>query len=63
VYVVAVPEYLYGGGDGFHFKDRAITTVPPGPDLKLMAFDAIAAAFARGEMIGRPPEGRITEIR
>lgn len=59
IYVVAVPEYLYYGGDGFHFKDRAIQTIPPGPELKLMAFDAIAAAYARGEGVGGELEGRI----
>jgi 2',3'-cyclic-nucleotide 2'-phosphodiesterase (5'-nucleotidase family) len=59
VYVVAVPDYLYGGGDGYHFKDRAIMTIPPGPELKLMAFDAIMTAHAAGQAIGRKPEGRI----
>lgn len=63
VYVVAVPDYMYGGGDGYHFKDRAIMTVPPGPDLKLLAFDALSAAYARGESIGPMVEGRITEVR
>lgn len=62
-YVVAVPEYLYYGGDGFHFKDRAIQTIPPGPELKLMAFDAIAAAYARGEGVGGELEGRIRVVR
>ncbi|HEY0970916.1 MAG TPA: 5'-nucleotidase C-terminal domain-containing protein [Gemmatimonadales bacterium] len=61
VYVVAVPDYLYGGGDGYHFKDRAIMTIPPGPDLRLIAFDAILAAYSRGEAIGAPVEGRIVE--
>ena len=32
VYVVAVPDYLYFGGDGFQFKDRASATIPPGPE-------------------------------
>jgi 5'-nucleotidase len=59
VYVVAVPEFLYYGGDGFHFKDRAIQTIPPGPELELMAFDAIAEAYAKGEGVGAPVEGRI----
>ena len=63
VYVVAVPDYMYGGGDGYHFKDRAILTVPPGPDLRLLAFDAILAAHARGEAIGAPVEGRIVELQ
>ena len=63
VYVVAVPDYLYGGGDGYHFKDKALLTVPPGPDLKLMVFDALTAAFARGESIAPRVEGRITEVK
>jgi 2',3'-cyclic-nucleotide 2'-phosphodiesterase (5'-nucleotidase family) len=63
VYVVAVPDYLYGGGDGYHFKDRATLTVPPGPDLKLLVFDALTAALARGESIAPEVEGRITEAR
>ena len=63
VYVVAVPDYLYGGGDGYHFKDRAVTTVPPGPDLRLMVFDALSAAYAEGRAIAPAVEGRINEIR
>jgi 2',3'-cyclic-nucleotide 2'-phosphodiesterase (5'-nucleotidase family) len=63
VYLVAVPDYLYGGGDNYHFKDRAIATVPPGPDVRLMVFDALAAAYAQGQAIAPAVEGRITEIR
>lgn len=63
VYLVAVPDYLYGGGDGYTFKSRAVMAVPPGPDLKLLVFDALSAAFARGESIAPVVEGRITEIR
>ena len=63
VYVVAVPDYLYGGGDGYHFKDRAILTVPPGPELRLIAFEALTNAFSRGESIAPRVEGRITEAR
>lgn len=61
VYVVAVPDYLFGGGDGYHFHDRAVLSVPPGPDLRLLAFDALSAAYARGEAIAPRVEGRITE--
>ncbi len=63
VYTVAVPDYIYGGGDAYHFKDRAIMTIPPGPDVRLMVFDALSAAYARGESIAPKVEGRITEIR
>ena len=61
VYVVAVPDYLFGGGDGYLFHNRAILSVPPGPDLRLLAFDALSAAYARGEAIAPRLEGRITE--
>lgn len=63
VYVVAVPDYLYGGGDSYLFKTRAILTVPPGPELKLMAFDALTQAYSRGETISPKTEGRIVEVR
>lgn len=63
VYVVAVPDYLYGGGDGYTFKNAAIMTVPPGPDVKLLAFDALTAAYARGEAIAPRVEGRIVEAK
>jgi 2',3'-cyclic-nucleotide 2'-phosphodiesterase (5'-nucleotidase family) len=63
VYVVAVPDYLYRGGDDYHFKDRALMTVPPGPDLKLLAFDALTASYGRGEPIAPRVEGRIIEER
>ncbi len=62
-YVVAVPDYLYGGGDGYTFRSRAGMSVPPGPDLKLIAFDALTAAYARGEAIAPKVEGRITFTR
>lgn len=63
VYVVAVPDYLYYGGDGYHFKDRAILVVPPGPDLKLLVFDALSQAYAHGAPIAPRVEGRIVETR
>lgn len=61
VYIVAVPDYMFGGGDGYHFHDRAVLSIPPGPDLRLLAFDALSAAYARGEAIAPRVEGRITE--
>lgn len=62
VYVVAVPDYLFGGGDGYGvFPERAVRAIPPGPDLKLLAFDAIADAYARGEALAPQVEGRIVE--
>jgi 2',3'-cyclic-nucleotide 2'-phosphodiesterase (5'-nucleotidase family) len=61
VYVVAVPDYLYGGGDGYTFIQRAVARVPPGPDLKLAAFDALTSAFARGQPIAPRVEGRLVD--
>jgi 2',3'-cyclic-nucleotide 2'-phosphodiesterase (5'-nucleotidase family) len=60
-YVVAVPDYLFGGGDGYTFRNRASLSVPPGPDLKLLVFDALSEAYARGEAIAPPVEGRIED--
>jgi 2',3'-cyclic-nucleotide 2'-phosphodiesterase (5'-nucleotidase family) len=61
VYVVAVPDYLFSGGDGYLFHNRAIMSIPPGADVRLLAFDALSAAYARGEAIAPQVEGRITE--
>lgn len=61
VYVVAVPDYLFGGGDGYTFARHAVASVPPGPDLKLIAFDALAALYARGEAISPRVEGRLVD--
>lgn len=61
VYVVAVPDYLFSGGDGYLFHNRAILSVPPGADLRLIAFDALSAAYAAGQAISPAVEGRIVE--
>jgi 2',3'-cyclic-nucleotide 2'-phosphodiesterase (5'-nucleotidase family) len=61
VYVVAIPDYLFAGGDGYLAHNRAVLSVPPGADLRLLVFDALAAAHARGEAIAPRVEGRITE--
>lgn len=63
IYVVAVPDYLYEGGDGYNFKQKAIMSIPPGPELKLLAFEAISQAYSRGESIAPAVEGRIVEIK
>ncbi|HYH78271.1 MAG TPA: 5'-nucleotidase C-terminal domain-containing protein [Longimicrobium sp.] len=60
-YVVAVPDYLYGGGDRYTFAARAVAKVEPGPDLKLIAFDALSAAYARGQAIAPRVEGRLID--
>jgi hypothetical protein len=49
------------GGDRYVFHNRAVMSLPPGPDVRLIAFDALSAAYARGEAIAPKLEGRITE--
>ena len=61
VYIVAVPDYLFAGGDGYQFHNRAILSVPPGADLRLIAFDALSTAYANGQAIAPAVEGRIAE--
>ncbi|HET6231951.1 MAG TPA: 5'-nucleotidase C-terminal domain-containing protein [Longimicrobiaceae bacterium] len=63
VYVVAVPDYAFGGGDGYTFRERASRTVPPGPDVKYLAFDALAASYAKGQPIAPRIESRIVEVK
>lgn len=60
-YVVAVPDYLYGGGDGYSFTRQAVAKVDPGPDLKLIAFDALTSLYARGQAIAPRVEGRLID--
>ncbi len=50
-YRVVVPDYLYGGGDGYRVpKERPAT--PPGSELKYRVLDAIISAQAAGEKVG-----------
>lgn len=60
-YVVAVPDYLYGGGDRYTFAQHAVARVEPGPDLKLIAFDALSSLYARGQAIAPRVEGRLVD--
>ncbi|HYJ80591.1 MAG TPA: 5'-nucleotidase, partial [Longimicrobiaceae bacterium] len=62
VYTVAVPDYLLGGGDGYPFPEVAIATVPPGPELKLIAFDVLSTLFAAGRAIAPVLEGRLVDV-
>lgn len=62
-YIVAVPDYSYGGGDDYTFRSRALMTVPPGPDLRLLVFDALSAKYATRTSIAPRVEGRIREIK
>ena len=62
VYVVAAPDYVLGGGDGYVFARSGTDAIPFGPDLRLLAFDALAAAYARGQAISPRVEGRIVDL-
>ena len=60
-YVVAVPDYLYGGGDRYTFAQNAVARVEPGPDVKLIAFDVLSSLYARGQAIAPRVEGRLID--
>ncbi len=52
-YSVVVPDYLYGGGDGYQVpKDRPAT--PPGSELKYLVLDGVLRAQAQGKKVGAP---------
>jgi 2',3'-cyclic-nucleotide 2'-phosphodiesterase (5'-nucleotidase family) len=61
VYVVAVPDYLFTNGDGYHFRELATQAVVPGPSLKWLAVQALLDAYSRGQSIGPRVEGRIMD--
>ena len=52
-YVLVVPDFLYGGGDGYDIpKDRFASR--PASELKYLVLDAILRAQGRGESVGEP---------
>ena len=52
-YSLVVPDFLYGGGDGYRVpKDRPASR--PGSELKYLVLDAILNAQAEGLKIGKP---------
>jgi len=54
-YSVVVPDYLYGGGDGYEIpKDRPAT--PPASELKYLVLDGILRAQGEGRKVGAPIE-------
>ena len=58
-YSVVVPNYLYGGGDGYKIpKDRPAS--PPGSRLKYLVLDGVLRAQALGKKVGAPvdPDNR-----
>ncbi len=51
VYSLVVPDFLYGGGDGYQIpKDRPASL--PASELKYLVLDAILAAKAEGQPVG-----------
>ncbi len=64
-YSVVVPDYLYGGGDGYDIpQDRPAS--PPGSELKYLVLDGILQAQAVGEKIGAavdPQDPRYFELK
>jgi 5'-nucleotidase len=61
-YVVAVPDYIFDTSDGYDMVRNASQKVPYGPDLKLMAFEAISRAYADNKPLEPKLQGRITEV-
>jgi len=54
-YSLVVPDYLYGGGDGYALpQDRPASR--PGSELKYLVLDAIIKAQAAGQAIGALPD-------
>lgn len=52
-YSLVVPDFLYGGGDGYQIpKDRPASR--PGSELVYLVLDAILNAQGRGEKVGEP---------
>ena len=52
-YTVVVPDFLYGGGDGYEIpKDRFASR--PGSELKYLVLDAILRAQGEGKAVGEP---------
>jgi 2',3'-cyclic-nucleotide 2'-phosphodiesterase (5'-nucleotidase family) len=52
-YTVVVPDYLYGGGDGYDIpKDRFASR--PASELKYLVLDAVLRAQGLGQAVGEP---------
>lgn len=53
VYSLVVPDFLYGGGDGYQVpQDRPVSR--PGSELIYRVLDAVLNAQTRGEAVGKP---------
>ena len=54
-YSLVVPDYLYGGGDGYELpQDRPASR--PGSELKYLVLDGIVRAQAEGRAVGALPD-------
>ncbi len=52
-YTLVVPDFLYGGGDGYVVPKRHPAS-RPGSELKYLVLDAVLAAQAKGLQVGAP---------
>ena len=63
-YTLVVPDFLYGGGDGYELpQDRPVSR--PASELKYLVFDGILRAQAEGKAIGEvldATNGRLFEL-
>ncbi len=54
-YTVVIPDFLFGGGDGYQVpEDRKQAASRTGSELKYLVLDAIIRAQAEGQAIGEP---------
>ena len=52
IYSLVVPDFLYGGGDGYEVpKDRPVSR--PASELIYLVLDAVLNAQGRGEKVGK----------
>lgn len=52
-YMLVVPDFIYGGGDGYEIpKDRFASR--PGSELKYLVLDAVLRAQGLGQAVGEP---------
>ncbi len=52
-YTVIVPDFLYGGGDGYELPKNRFAS-RPGSELKYLVLDAILRAQGEGKAVGEP---------
>lgn len=65
-YVLVIPDFLFGGGDGYEVPEsRKAGASRPGSELKYLVLDAIVRAQAEGRAIGQavdPANPRFVEL-